>query len=49
MKDDFKEFLDNYKKDPENVRQIKQSKLERKRINQKKISLKFKKNLKKFF
>ena len=26
MKDDFKDFVDNYKKDPEKARQIKQSK-----------------------
>ena len=27
MKDDFKEFVDNYKKDPEKVKQKKQAKL----------------------
>jgi len=36
MKDDFKEFVDNYKKDPEKVRQIKQSQLERKKSKPKK-------------
>ena len=36
MKDDFKEFLDNYKKDPEKIRQIKKSKLERKKNKPKK-------------
>ena len=41
MKDDFKDFVDNYKKDPEKVRQIKQSKLERKKNKPKKNLLNF--------
>ena len=36
MKDDFKEFVDNYKKDPEKVKQRKQAKLERKKNKPKK-------------
>ena len=36
MKDDFKEFVDNYKKDPEKVKQKKQAKLERQKNNPKK-------------
>ena len=36
MKDDFKEFVDNYKKDPEKVKQKKQAKLERKKNKPKK-------------
>ena len=39
MKDDFKEFVDNYKKDPEKSKQQKQAELNRKKINQVKISL----------
>ena len=39
MKDDFKEFVDNYKKDPKKSKQQKQAKLNRKKINQVKISL----------
>ena len=39
MKDDFKEFVDNYKKDPEKSKQQKQVKFNRKKINQVKISL----------
>ncbi len=31
MKDDFKDFVDNYKKDPEKVKQKKQEQLERKK------------------
>ena len=31
MKDDFKDFVDNYKKDPDKVKQKKQAKLERKK------------------
>ena len=42
MKDDFKEFVDNYKKDPEKVKQIKQAKLERKKNNPKKNFFNFK-------
>ena len=36
MKDDFKEFVDNYNKDPEKVKQKKQAKLERKKSKPKK-------------
>ena len=32
MKDDFKDFVDNYKKDPEKVIQKKQAQLNRKKI-----------------
>ena len=39
MKDDFKEFVDNYKKDPEKVKQRKQAKLERKKNKPKKTVL----------
>ena len=31
MKDDFKDFVDNYKKDPDKVKQKKQAQLERKK------------------
>ena len=43
MKDDFKEFVDNYKKDPEKVKQKNQAKLERKKNKPKKnlFNLKF--------
>ena len=42
MKDDFKDFVDNYKKDPVKVKQIKQAKLERKKNNPKKNFFNFK-------
>ena len=42
MKDDFKEFVDNYKKDPEKVKQKKQAKLERKKNKPKKNLFNFK-------
>ena len=42
MKDDFKDFVDNYKKDPVKVKQVKQAKLERKKNNPKKNFFNFK-------
>ncbi len=39
MKDDFKEFVDNYKKDPEKVKQKNRQNQKGKRINQRKIYL----------
>ena len=43
MKDDFKDFVDNYKKDPAKSNQRKQAQLERKQKKQKKniFNLKF--------
>ena len=36
MKDEFKKFVDNYKKDPDKVKQKQQAKLERKKNKPKK-------------
>ncbi len=42
MKDDFLEFVDNYKKDPEIVKQKKQAQLDRKKSKPKKNLFNFK-------
>ena len=48
MKDDFKEFVDNYKKDPEKSKQQKQAKLNRnKNINRQFIKLNTRPNISK--
>ena len=41
MKDDFKDFVDNYKKDPDKVKQKKQAQLERKKNKPRKNILNF--------
>ena len=45
MKDDFKDFVDNYKKDPDKVKQKKQAQLERKKNKPRKNIFNFRFNV----